>query len=1669
MDRPVLTDSITEETWNAFDQSWQVYLRANDVQQDERSVQLYSCCDMPLKTKLTAMNPNIINEPVDNLLALLKTLTVIPVAKTVKRNELLQMQQDAGEGIRTFLSRVKGKAITCTLHRRCTHPHAAGADGRPPPDPVLVDFTDEWIRHVLLNGMYDDEIRRDVFGHHDLDTLDINALVTLIEGKETARDATRGASNNALSTHRRSNQERSNRENRDDGRRDFRENRDNVRRDNRDVREDLHRDNRPIDHNQQGTCATCGTSIRLYKKMARSGKFNKNPFTNCQECWKKLNKSQPGEASAISFDITCVELMDDDTCDNESTMEHGTPTSDEPLTESTIIQHNTDIGSSDRSHTEPFVEPCNATAHDSTTPLDSACHIEVEEDEPHDSSSPNPPIISPSSMNDYSDAANTNNTSPLQPTTPLDEEGAAQAAESVAAVQLPIALRHHIFKDGRWMPNPAKPHPKVKLTAFTRRSDYEFFGLRFIPMTTQDIEVITDSGAMVPVWGWSDCKRAGFNRNDLIPAKQKLNGVCKSTIKIYGAVLLRMYGISPEGEKMTCAVMVYVSPDVSGFYLSEDAMLQLKIVPQNFPHVGSAASVSSVECACTPRTATPGRPEELPMKASIENIPAMEQWLRDRYASSTFNNCPHKPIPSIQGPPLRIYVDPNAKPTHAFTKTPLHWVEETDADLDKDVAMKVIEKVPRDEPPRWIHRCVYTRKSNGKIRRTVDLSPLNKHCVREAHPMRSPFELAKGIPPNTWRTVTDAFNGYHSVPLHPDDRHLTTFSTNKGLFRYLRAPQGFASSGDGYNRRLDEITADFVRYNRCVDDGCHYDADDDLELHWWRTIDLLELMGRHGVTLNPNKFQFCKKDIDFAGFRLTGTTISPLPKYLDSIRNFPTPKSITDIRAWFGLVNQVSHYAQLRDLVETFRQFLSPKVNFFWNEELENIFNASKEAIIQMIKEGVQIYDVNRKTCLRCDWSQEGIGFYLMQKHCPCDSNHPDCCEDGWKVTLCGSRFMKKAETRYAPIEGEALAVAWALEQTKYFTLGCDDLIVVVDHKPLTKVLGDRTLDEIPNPRLFRIKQRTLPWIYQIYWMPGKCNSFSDAISRNPATDESSNTDDESTFVSLINDMSGTDDEIHPVCCAVVEDEVPLEQVAALTATNLDKVFAITWDRVQSATHSEYEDLLCTVQKGFPANKSDLDKQHQDFWNYRNGLHVFDNVIMYQDRIVIPPSLRIEILQTLHAAHQGPGGMMSTAQSTVFWPGISIDIERERQLCKTCTRNAPSQPNLDPVPPIFPTTPFEAVVGDYFKLRGMNYLVIADRLSAWTECYRTKSGTDDSGSRGLIQLLKRFFGTFGVPQELSNDGGSEFTADDTQDFLTRWGVRVRQSAAYNPQSNGRAELAVKSTKRLIEDNVGPDGELDTERFLRAILIKRNTPDSATKLSPAEIVFGRKLRDTMPRIDKTINIFFNKAVQPTWTDAWEKKELAMRARYQGCQKRLAEHSKSLPNLVLGDRVSIQNQSGNRPAKWDRSGTVVEIRDFDKHIIRVDASGRLTLRNRRYLRKLFEDVGLYGTRPGRKTCHSKHSPAEDNVPSAGTSSTNGTTNQSNGAHIPQEPPRRQPTQPANNHEQPSSLRNELSTSNTMVQDLAPAVTDRPRRAVSRRLCYDAHKGKYVPCDSGDCIDA
>ena len=485
--------------------------------------------------------------------------------------------------------------------------------------------------------------------------------------------------------------------------------------------------------------------------------------------------------------------------------------------------------------------------------------------------------------------------------------------------------------------------------------------------------------------------------------------------------------------------------------------------------------------------------------------------------------------------------------------------------------------------------------------------------------------------------MTDAWNGYHSVPLRESDRHLTTFITPFGRWRYTRAPQGFLTSGDGYNRRFDAVLSTFERKERCVDDTIHHDTD--LEQHWWRSIDLLTRVGQAGIVLNPDKFEFAERSVDFAGFRVSDSSIEPLPKYLDAIREFPSPTSTTDIRSWFGLVNQVANYAQLRDIMAPFKPFLSPRCQFLWSPELEAAFQASKAAIVDAIRQGVEIFDMQRRTCLRPDWSRRGIGYFLLQQHCTCPSGIPDCCPGGWRITLAGSRFLSSAEQRYAAIEGEALAVAWGLEQTRYFTQGCD-LVIVTDHKPLTKIFGDRTLDEISNSRLFCLKQRTLPWRFDIVHRPGKTSHAADATSRHPSPSGSVN-------CTLLGSPS-------------MADAIETALLASFR-NDAQELGTIPWSLLAQETETDASlgYILHLIEQGSSSFDSN-DPVLTNLWPTCESFYVHEGVLLYQDRVVVPTSLRSRVLQYLHAAQQGTSTMEQRARAIVYWPGMSKDIRDTR-------------------------------------------------------------------------------------------------------------------------------------------------------------------------------------------------------------------------------------------------------------------------------------------------------------------------------------------------------------------------------------------------------------------------
>ena len=480
-----------------------------------------------------------------------------------------------------------------------------------------------------------------------------------------------------------------------------------------------------------------------------------------------------------------------------------------------------------------------------------------------------------------------------------------------------------------------------------------------------------------------------------------------------------------------------------------------------------------------------------------------------------------------------------------------------------------------------------------------------------------------------------------------------------------------------------------------------------------------------------------------------------------------------------------------------------------------------------------------------------------------------------------------------------------------------------------------------------------------------------------------------------------------------------------------DDTGAISPDMVRAAGRGD--DIICRladrIEKGFPQSRSLLDPSIRSFWELRNRLTNDNGLILLDCRIVIPHSLRKRVLRCLHSAHQGVVGMKARANETIYWPGLDADIRNFRNNCSICNTISPSQPREPLI--LTPTAdwPFQSIVMDLFEVEHHSYMACADRFTGWLILYHLGTQQD---SRKIISLCRSLFENYGVPEDLSSDGGPQFTSSAFLEFLKTWGVKHRLSSVAYPQSNGRAELAVKTAKRIVLGNATSNGSLDNDRAARAILQYRNTPIQGIGLSPAQMLLHRNLRDELP----ARAIYYKP--HPNWVIAASKREQTMYNRDAKLVESYNRNAHTLPTLSVGDIVTLQNKN----KRWDRTGRIIEVLDNRQYRIRVDGSGRVTIRNRRFIRKI--------NKPDR------HLP----IPSAGIpSTTKGNTSLSPNAHpftppiisSPQNSPTHLITPPSRPNIPPQkphvAIRRLLSYNDTGLREFGPSNHSRTRSGSQR----------------------
>ena len=988
------------------------------------------------------------------------------------------------------------------------------------------------------------------------------------------------------------------------------------------------------------------------------------------------------------------------------------------------------------------------------------------------------------------------------------------------------------------------------------------------------LEAIPDTGAEITVCGMNTMKKLGIKRKDLDVSKtRKMTAANGTEIEYLGEKSL-----SVKINQVSTTETFAVCKNQYDILLSWKLCRNLKLIPNNFPKQIEDNSVKVVT-----------NKEDLTAKQ-------LKTYLLNEY-HDVFNQT--SSLKLMNGEPMKIHLNEDAKPFAIYTarQIPHAYKDEVKETLDKMVKDKIIEPL-KDEPAPWCHPMVVVQKPKGGIRVCIDMTKLNENVQRPVYPTLTPKQAVGNISPGSkYFSTLDAKSGYWQIPLEKSAQPLTTFLTPWGRYKYLRAPMGLASTGDEYCRRGDEAFSGMKNYAKVVDDIIVYD--ENLQEHYENVRNLLERCRKHNITLNREKFKFAEKSVKYVGYTISEDGITVDEEKLEGLRKFPEPRNISELRSFMGLVNQFGDFSkQTSGVTAPLRPLLSKKNVWNWLPEHQVAFEATKDELCK--SKTLKHFDPEKKLILHTDASRlNGLGYALFQEH------------DGKLFVIqCGSRYLNDAESRYAAVELELLAIVYAVQKCKIYLIGNSNFTVVVDHRPLLSILDRKRMDEIENSRLQRFKEKLSLYKFSTEWRSGKSHKIPDALSRAPVS-KPENEDQEDVMIQNINFEINCDS----------NGEDPLLNKLKLTASNDD----------------DYRSLRNNVLKGFPSNRSKIIGYPALFWNSRHYLSVENDLVLFGNRVVVPKTSQKEVLKLLHQSHQGIERTKRRARQMLFWPGMNNDIETTVRSCIPCQEKQYSQQKETLLQPPLPSRVFQEVSMDFFTTGGKEFLVYTDRYSNWPVLFKFKRG--DTSTKRVIEACRKCFADLGVPEKIRTDGGPQFKSSEFKRFLDKFGVIHITSSPHHHQANGDAESAVKSMKNLVI-KCTEDGNIDSEEFLVALLEWRNTPGQ-TGYSPAQILFGSPMRTLIPAHHR---IFDKK-----WHDIASEHDSNIAERRRKDKIQFDKHSKDLPELNIGDEVRIQDAITK---KWDRVGNIIAIGKFRDYSIKLP-SGRLLWRNRIYLKKILQN--------------------------------------------------------------------------------------------------------------------
>ena len=299
---------------------------------------------------------------------------------------------------------------------------------------------------------------------------------------------------------------------------------------------------------------------------------------------------------------------------------------------------------------------------------------------------------------------------------------------------------------------------------------------------------------------------------------------------------------------------------------------------------------------------------------------------------------------------------------------------------------------------------------------------------------------------------------------------------------------------------------------------------------------------------------------------------------VEAIQQCPRPTTVTELQRFLGRTSQRANFVpNLATMTAPLRSFLGKNSSWLWGEPQETAFNRIKQLL--MSTEILAHHDPAKDTIIAADASNDGIGVVLVQKQ-----------GDGSRRPVCFiSRSLSDAEKHYAVTEKEALTVTWASERLEEYILGIY-YTIETDHKPLVPLLNTKDIAKMP-PRVQRFRLRLMRYNYNVKHVEGKTQTTADALSRAPVSEP------DKAAINLLTDVS-----VHVEKCIETLPE---------SSRKIQEIKEVQHSDPETAKVIQY------CKSGWPDFMPDLPLMKQ-YWENRHHLPVIDDLLLLDDRIVIP-------------------------------------------------------------------------------------------------------------------------------------------------------------------------------------------------------------------------------------------------------------------------------------------------------------------------------------------------------------------------------------------------------------------------------------------------------------------